>query len=117
MIYFLTIKSGDEVLQDRTPFADYAEAIAACGEFYEPKTAGASLEFISVVKGKRFMRSYSHLTRLEDLGEVPAGTQQAIVATKQGNAFKFLKSYTFFIESEEGIADLEKFLNDDDDEE
>jgi hypothetical protein len=60
------------------------------------------------------MRSYSHLTRLEDLGDIPAGSHQAIIATKQGNAFRFAKSYAFVIESEEGIADLEEFLNDDD---
>jgi len=33
-MYFLTIKAGDEILHNRIPFADYAEALAACGEFY-----------------------------------------------------------------------------------
>ncbi|MDT0140831.1 hypothetical protein [Acidovorax sp. PRC11] len=113
-MYFLTVKAGDEIVRDRTPFADYSEALAACGEYYEPRAAGAVLNFTSVVTGKKFMRSYAHLTRLADLGEVSRDSPQAVVAAKQSNAFSFSKSYAFLVESEDGVHEAERRAREDD---
>jgi hypothetical protein len=107
MMYFLTVRAGGEIVRERIPYADYAEAVAACGEFYEPKVAGAVLNFTSVVKGKKFMRSHAQLTRMADLKGVPRNSPQAIAAAKHSNAFSFTKSYTFLIQSEDGVRDAE----------
>lgn len=103
-MYFLTIKAGNEVLRDRAPFTDYADALAARGEYYEPRAVGAALNFTSIVTGKKFMRSYAQLTRLADLAaDVPRDSPQAVAAAKQSNAFSFSKSYAFLVESAEGV--------------
>lgn len=113
-MYFLTVKAGNEILHDRTPFADYSEALAACGEFYEAKANGAALNFTSVVTGKKFMRTFAQLTRMADLGDVPRDSPQAIAAVKQSNAFTFAKSYAFLVESDEGIHEAELRAHEDD---
>ncbi|TDS84996.1 hypothetical protein [Comamonas sp. JUb58] len=107
-MYFLTITGGDEMLCERTPFHDYAEAVAACGEFYEPKAPGAVLNFTSVVVRKKFVRSYTHLTLLADLGDVPHDSPEAFLAAKQSNAFSFSRSYVFVIESSEGVREADE---------
>ncbi|MBQ0936959.1 hypothetical protein KAK11_16650 [Ideonella paludis] len=112
-MYFLTIKAGNEVLRDRAPFTDYADALAACGEYYEPRAVGAALNFTSIVTGKKFMRSYAQLTRLADLADVPRDSPQAVAAAKQSNAFSFSKSYAFLVESAEGVQEAEKWARED----
>lgn len=113
-MYFLTIKSGEDILCNRVPFADYADAIAACGDYYDPRTAGATLNFTSVVVAKKFLRSYASLTRLEDLRDTPRGSPQAIAAVKQDNAFVFKNSYVFLIESDEGVREAQRREREDD---
>jgi hypothetical protein len=117
MMYLLTIRAGDEILCERVPYADYAEALAACGEFYEPKAAGAALHFTSVVTQKKFMRSYASLTRMEDLSGVPRSSPQAVAAAKQSNAFSFSRSYKFLIESDDGVQEAERRAREDKEEE
>lgn len=113
-MYHLTIKAGDEILRQRVPFADYAEAVAACGEFYEPRVSGAALNFTSVVTGKKFMRSYAQLIRVADLGaDVPRDSPQVIAAAKQSNAFSFSKSCSFLIESDDGVREAERRAEED----
>lgn len=114
-MYFLTVKAGGEIVRDRAPFVDYAEALAACGEYYEPRAAGAALNFTSVVTGKKFMRSYAHLTRLADLGDVSRDSPQAVAAAKLSNAFSFSKSYAFLVESDDGVREAERRAREDDD--
>ena len=114
MMYFLTVMAGDEMLLERVSFADYAEAVAACGEFYEPRAAGAALNFTTVVMGKKFMRSHAQLTQMADLGDnVPRDSPRAIAAAKQSNAFSFSKSCAFLIESEDGVREAERMARED----
>lgn len=113
-MYFLTIRAGNEILKDRAEFADYADALAACGEYYEPRFAGSTLNFTSVVIGKRFLRSHAQLVRMEDLsGNVPLDSPQAIAAAKHSNAFSFDRSYAFLIESEEGAREADRIARED----
>jgi hypothetical protein len=117
-MYFLTVRAGDSVLCDRVPYADYAAAIEACGAYYEPKARGAVMNFTSEAVGKKFMRAYAQLVRLEDLApDVPRGSPRHDMATKQGNAFAFTKSYTFLIESEAGVEEAERLKREEDDNE
>lgn len=103
MKYFLSVFSGEEVLREQEEFADFAEAVAACGEYYEPRAEGSVLNFTTVVTGKRFMRSYAQLVRIDDLpSDVAPGSPQSLAAIKQDNAFSFTRSYHFLIESQAG---------------
>lgn len=113
-MYFLTIKSGKDILCNRVQFADYADAMAACGAYYDPRYAGSTLNFTSVVVGKKFLRSYASLTKLEDLRDVPRNSPQAIAAAKQDNAFVFANSYVFLIESDEGVREAQRREREDD---
>lgn len=113
-MYFLTIKSGEEILCNGVPFPDYADAIAACGAYYDPRYAGSTLNFTSVVVGKKFLRAYASLTKLEDLRDVPRNSPQAIAAAKQDNAFLFAKSYFFLIETYEGMREAQQREREDD---
>ena len=114
-MYFLTVKSNDEILLEREPFTDYAEAVAACGKYYEPRFAGSVLSFTTDVSGKQFLRSYAQLTCIDDLGEdVPRDSPRWIAAAKQSNAFTFAKSYVLLIESEEAIREAERMAREDD---
>lgn len=113
-MYYLTICAGDELLEERVKYQDYADAIAACGQYYEPRSAGSVLSFTSEVRGKKFMRSYAQLSRLEDLGEsVGRLSPQGLRAVKSDNAFVYAKSYTFLIESELGARETDWFLEED----
>ncbi len=117
MMYFLSVSANDELLRERVRFADYAEAVAACGEYYEPRVAGATLNFTTVVTGKKFMRSHAQLVRMADLGsDVPRDSPRAVTAAKQSNAFTFARSYTFLIESEEGVREADRMAQEEDDE-
>ena len=71
------------------------------------------MNFTSVVTGKKFMRSYAQLTRLADLGDVSRDSPQAIAAAKQSNAFSCLKSYSFLVESDEGVREAERRVRED----
>lgn len=115
MTYFLSIFSGEEVLRDQEPFADFAEAIAACGEYYEPRARGSVLNFTSIMTGKQFMRSYAQLVRIDDLAsDVAPGSSQALAAIKQDNAFSFARSYHFLIESEARLQQRASWQQEDD---
>ena len=109
-MYFLTIQIGDSVIVERRPYGDYSDAIAACAEHYEPRFPGSVLKFSCEVIGKKFMRSYASLTRLEDLGEdVDRSAGQGFKAVKDGNAFVYPKTCTFLIESELGARETDQF--------
>jgi hypothetical protein len=114
-MYHLSVKANGEMLRKRVPYADYAEAVAACGEYYEPRAPGSVLSFTSVVTRKRFMRSYAQLIRMEDLGsDVPGDSPQSIAAVKQNTAFSFSRSYVFLIESDDGVREAEQWAREDD---
>jgi len=113
-MYFLTIEVEGTAIVERAPFDDYAQAIEACGGYYEPRFPGSALTFSTVVVGKKFMRAYASLTRLEDLGEaVDRSSPQAHRAVKDGNAFIYPKSCHFLIESELGVLDLDRMRDED----
>lgn len=113
-MYFLTIRADESVLCDRVPYPDYSDAIEACGEYYEPKARGAVMNFTSEVVGKKFVRAYAQLVRLEDLSpDVQRASPRSIMVTKQNNAFTFSRSYTFLIESELGVQEAERLKRED----
>lgn len=113
-MYFLTIEVEGAAIVKRAPFDDYAQAIEACGEYYEPRFPGSVLTFSTVVVGKKFMRAYASLTRLDDLAEaVDRSSPQADRAVKDGNAFIYPKSCRCLIESELGVLDLESMRDED----
>ncbi|WP_432731289.1 hypothetical protein [Variovorax sp. W6] len=115
MKYFLSVFSGEEVLREQEEFADFAEAIAACGEYYEPRARGSVLNFTTVVTGKQFMRSYAQLVRIDDLpSDVAPGSPQSLAAIKQDNAFSFARSYHFLIESEAGLEQAAQWQREED---
>ena len=111
-MYFLSVFSRGTAIVERVPYTDFADAIAACGEYYEPRSRGAVLRFESIVTGKRFMRAYSSLTRPEDL-EASADERLRHRAAKDSNAFLYSKSYNFLIESDAGVAEAERFNDED----
>lgn len=106
-MHFLSVFSADVAIVERVPYADFADAIAACGEYYEPQTRGAVLSFESIVTGKRFLRAYSSLTRPDDLNS-SEDERVRHRAAKDSSAFLYSKSYTFLIESEAGVAEAER---------
>jgi len=113
-MYYLTIYADNDLVEERVAYQDYAEAIAACGNFYEPRFARSVLTFSSEVIGKTFMRSYAQLNRLEDLGEdVDRSSPQALRAVKHGNAFVYSRSYRFLIESELGAQEADQMREED----
>lgn len=111
-MYFLSVFSRGVAIVERVPYTDFADAIAACGEYYEPRSVGAVLSFDSVVTGKRFMRAYSSLTRPDDLDN-SAEERVRHRAAKDSNAFLYSASYTFLIESEAGVAEAEQRKDED----
>jgi hypothetical protein len=116
-MYFLTVFSGGSVVAERVPYEDYSEAIAACGAYYEPRSPGAVLQFSSVVVGKKFLRSYASLTRVEDLPkDVERSDPRRWRAAKDGNAFLFDNSYHFLVESEAGVEHENQTRVEDDEE-
>ena len=116
-MYFLTVFSGDEKIRNRIPYVDYAEAIAACGDYYEPKALGAQLLFTSVVMQKKFMRAYATLTHISELDDNATDEARAYAIIKQSNAFDFLKSYDFLIESEAGVLQSAEWAKEDEEDE
>lgn len=112
-MYFLTIIEGNTPLMEQVPFADFSEAISACGSYYEPRTAGAVLEFTAVVVKNTFMRAYAELLRAEDLPPtIEANSPRHWKATRDGNAFKFAHSYIFLIATQAGIDELNQGADD-----
>ena len=113
-MYYLSVKADGEFVSRRIPYPDYGDALAALGEYYEPKAAGSVLSLTTEVTRKRFMRSYAYLMRMEDLGaDVPEGSPRSIAAIKQNTAFSFSKSYLFLIESEEGVSESDRIARED----
>jgi len=116
-MYLLTVFSNDVKIRERVPYSDFFDAISACGEYYEPRAAGAVLSFTSEVIGKRFMRAYAQLLRMEDVPDgTPGDSPRAVLAKKQGIAFDFARSYTFLIESELGSQEADRIKHEDGDE-
>lgn len=111
-MYFLSVFQDQREIVVRRPFSDFAEAIAACGEYYEPRAVGAVLEFSVEVTGKIFRRAIAQLTRPEDVPSEQANSPVGWRAAKQSNAFRFDFSYTFLVESDAGIEQAEEWLRD-----
>jgi len=111
-MYFLSVFQNQREIARRRPFSDFAEAIAACGEYYEPRAAGAVLQFSVQVTGKIFRRATAQLTRPEDVPAEQANSPVAWRAAKQSNAFRFEYSYAFLVESDAGIEQAEQWLRD-----
>jgi hypothetical protein len=111
-MYFLSVFQDQREIVMRRPFSDFAEAIAACGDYYEPRAAGASLQFSVEVTGKIFRRATAQLTRPEDVPSEQANSPMAWRAAKQSNAFRFDYSYHFLVESDAGIEQAEQWLCD-----
>ena len=106
-MYFLSVFSRGIALVERVPYADFAEAIAACGEYYEPRFGGSTLSFDSDVRGKKFLRAFASLTRPEDLDDKAIQIVRDM-ASRNSNAFLYSKSYRFLVESEAGVAECER---------
>jgi len=112
-MYFLSVFQGQREIVVRRPFADFADAIAACGDYYEPRALGAVLEFNVQVSGKIFRRATAQLTRPEDVAPEKSNSPVAWRAAKQSNAFRFDHSYRFLVESDAGIEQAERWQRDD----
>jgi len=112
-MYFLSVFQDKREIVARRPFADFADAVAACGDYYEPRTLGAVLEFNVQVTGKIFRRATAQLARPEDVPFEYADSPVAWRAAKQSNAFRFDHSYHFLVESEAGIEQTEQWQRDD----
>jgi hypothetical protein len=116
-MYYVTVTRNGSNLMLRAPYADYAEAIEACSRFYRPRVAGsrATLTFQCEVINGVFARSYASLRRPED---VDTGDRDYAslrhYSVKHSCAFEYDASYRFCIESDFGIADVEKMLAEDD---
>lgn len=113
-MYFLTVLEDQRVVVLKRPYADFADAVAACGDYYEPRAVGAVLEFNVEVTSKIFRRATAQLTRPEDVSQEHANSPVAWRAAKQSNAFQFDSSYSFLVESEAGIEQAAQWQREDD---
>lgn len=111
-MYFLTVIQSNVEIIRRRPFDDFAEAVAACGVYYELRAKGARLQF-NVEAGKVFLRAYAALTRPQDVAGEHANSPVAWRAAKQSNAFFHEHSYRFLIESKAGIEEAEQYQRED----
>jgi len=114
-MYFLSVYRGpalEELIECRRQFRDFAEAVAACGEYYEPRAQGAVLEFTAAVTGKVLRRANAQLMRPEDVPH-DAPDARRWSAAKQSNAFRYGHSYHFTVETEAGIEQAEQWRRED----
>lgn len=114
--YFLSVFEGERDIVHRRPFEDFSEAVAACSDYYEPRAAGAVLEFTVQVIGKVVRRATAQLTRPDDVRPEHANSPVSWRAAKDSNAFNFGHSYVFLIETELGMEQAEQWKRDDESE-
>jgi hypothetical protein len=114
--YFLSVFEDERDVVYRRPFKDFSEAVAACSDYYEPRTTGAVLEFTVQVIGKVVRRAIAQLTRPEDVRPEHKNSPVSWRAAKDSNAFSFGHSYVFLIETDLGIEQTEQWKREDESE-
>ena len=109
-MYYLTITKNSVEIAYRKPFDDFSAAVTYTSQFYKPRIEGCRtvLSFTTEVINGQYARSYTHLTRPEDIDQsMPHHERRYHIAAQQSNAFSYDGSYFFLIETELGIQDAQ----------
>ena len=114
-MYYATVFKDEETIVSRKPFHDFSEALKYFGAYYQPRSGRGTLSFTKEVKEGEFVRSYTELVDPATLDNHVDNNYNSryLRAVKMSNAFIYNGSYFFLVESELGIQEVQKELEED----